>query len=179
VVNVRAEEPGITTEPQISPSAESSASLLRDFAASRENMFVASLRLALDYVAEHGEIGTGYGIALDGNLPGVLLTQKIDVWRWQVRRSEIGLGLVHATLFTFSDNDSDLELIGVGASWHWFKSPPWVADVQSLPVIRTLLFVKFTEFKLSPFLGLPAEDLIKGQFDRRRTIAGIGVSFRF
>ena len=141
--------------------------------------FRSVAKLALDYVAEHGEVGTGYGLALDGNLPGVLLTQRLDIYRWQIRRSQIGLGVAHATLFTFADSDPDLSLVGISASWHWFKSPPWVGEVQSLPVIRNLLFLRFTEVKLSPFIGIRADQAFKGQFSRRDTVAGMGVSFKF
>jgi hypothetical protein len=144
-----------------------------------QNRFTAVLRLALDYVADNGELGTGYGVAMDGSQPGILLTQKLDVYKWQLRRSQIGLGLVHATLFTLDDGDSDLALLGLGASWHWFKSPPWVADLQALPVIRNLLLVEFSEFKLAPLIGIQAEDLVKGQFHWRRTYVGAGVSFKY
>jgi hypothetical protein len=170
VVQLRAEEaPALTTETR----SHGEAPAFQPFS------FSAFAKIALDYVAEHGEVGTGYGLALDGNLPGVLLTQRLDIYRWQIRRSQIGLGVAHATLFTFADSDPDLSLVGISASWHWFKSPPWVGEVQSLPVIRNLLFLRFTEVKLSPFIGVEAEDLIKGQFHWRRTVAGAAVTFKF
>jgi hypothetical protein len=170
VVQLRAEEaPALTTETR----SHGEAPAFQPFS------FSAFAKIALDYVAEHGEVGTGYGLALDGNLPGVLLTQRLDIYRWQIRRSQIGLGVAHATLFTFADSDPDLSLVGISASWHWFKSPPWVGEVQSLPVIRNLLFLRFTEVKLSPFIGIRADQAFKGQFSRRDTVAGMGVTFKF
>jgi hypothetical protein len=144
-----------------------------------QNRFTAVLRLALDYVAENGELGTGYAVALDGTAGGLALTQKLDVYRWQIRRSQIGLGIVHATLFTFESGDSDRELLGLGASWHWFKTPPWIQSAHQLPVIRNLLLVKLAEVKLSPFIAIEAEDLVQGRFHWRRTIAGAAIAFRF
>lgn len=134
----------------------------------------------LAWIAANGAVGTGYGISADGKIRGVMFSQSVDLppLSFHLRYTEIIPGIEHATLFQKA-GEPDPELIGLNLKVHWFSAPPWVASAQALPVVRTVVWPKLSEWYLQPSIDYPPDRLLRAELAAHHLIFGIKGGWKF
>jgi hypothetical protein len=136
----------------------------------------------LDYTARNGTISSGWAVSADGTENGVLLSQSVSIeaLRIQFRKTELVPGFQHSTLFSVKDGQPDRDLLGINVRWHWFSMPPWVKNIETAPVVRSVVFPKlFSEWELKPSVNYRTDYIARGKLDWRGLYLGIEVAYKF
>ena len=139
-----------------------------------------AVRSLLTYIENNASTTAGYAWNMDGSR-GVLLKQGLAVVTLKLRHTETKLEICHATFFQDPAAESvNQEQVGLGVTWRWFPLPPVVQQtVDETPVVRKLVFFPVNEIRISPYIGIPVENIANMTFDYHQITMGISAGVRF
>jgi hypothetical protein len=137
--------------------------------------------LALNYIVTNGTVSTGYGMSIDGNDVGVILSESITIDQLSIKvfKLVIAPGVEHSTFFNMKADRPDLQLVGLNLIFHWFKTPPFVQTFQEQPVAKQTIFLNLTEWYLQPSIDYPVDKFVNTEFGSKNIIFGIKTGWKF
>ena len=135
--------------------------------------FVDVAKVGLKFIDDNGSISSGYAWQLGGD-HGVLLRESLSFATLTLKHTETKFTICHATMF----GNTSQQQLGLGVDWKLFGSKPLQDGISSVPVVRKGLFLNFSEFRISPYIGLPVDDIFNGRFVRNNVTLGISAGFK-
>lgn len=145
------------------------------------DLFKIYFDLALDYIATNGVMSVGYGISADSHIHGTLVSTslKLDQLSFNIHKTLVTPGIENGVLFNSKPGGVDYHLVGVNVLIHWFRAPPWVETLQSKPILKSVIFPKFSEWYFQPSADYPSDKFVNGQFYSKYIIIGIKGGWKF